>query len=91
MAILWGETEEARRASRRSFEESIEDLLLKNGSLHINELMKRIGHGNVLLTEYQRVLFGIEELINDGKIVIDDDNNLHLTSLTVFDSEGFEE
>ncbi len=91
MAILWGETPEARIAARRSFENTVENLLIKNGSLHIKDLLKRIGHETTLITDYQRVLFGINELVNEGKIIVDEDNRIHLAMLTIFDEIGFKE
>ena len=91
MAILWGETPEARLAARRSFEKTIETLLIQHGSLHIKDLLKRIGHETTLITDYQRVLFGINELVNEGKIIVDENNRIHLTMLTIFDEIGFKE
>ena len=91
MAILWGETPESRAAARRSFETTIENLLIQNGSIHIKDLLKRIGRETTLITDYQRVLFGINELVNEGKIVIDEDNKIHLAMLTIFDEAGFKE
>ena len=91
MAIIWGDTEETREAAKNSFEENIERLLKEKGIIGLNELMKLIGHENTLITDYQKLFLGIQKLIEEGKIIIDQEKNLRMTSLSVLGLDGVDE
>lgn len=85
MAIIWGNTKEAREASKQTFEDKILLLLKESGTININYLFKLIKHSSNQLHEYQRIAVGLENLIDEGKITIDKDNNISLTKITVLD------
>lgn len=87
MAIIWGNTKESREASKQSFEDKILQLLKESGTININYLFKLIRHSSNLLHEYQRIAVGLENLIEEGKITIDKDNNIFLTKITVLDED----
>ena len=91
MANIWGDTEDTQNAAKQSFEESIEKILKENGVISLNELMSLISHDNVLLTDYQRVLQGVDNLIKEGKIIIDHEKNIRLTTLSILGTDGLEE
>ncbi|MHA1200044.1 MAG: hypothetical protein ACTSQF_12005 [Candidatus Heimdallarchaeaceae archaeon] len=91
MAILWGDTEETQNAAKRSFEESIEEILKEKGVINLNDLMKLISHDNNLLTDFQRILKGIDTLIEEGKVIIDQEKNIRMTTLSVLGTDGLDE
>ncbi len=91
MAIIWGDTEETQNAAKSSFEESIERILKVKGVISLNELMKLISHDNNLLTDYQRILKGVDNLIEEGKIIIDQEKNIRMTTLSVLGTDGINE
>jgi hypothetical protein len=87
MAIIWGNTEESRKASKQSFEDTVIQLLEEKGTVNINYLFKLIRHSSNLLHEYQRIAVGLEMLTEQGKITVDDDNNISLTKITILDQD----
>ena len=87
MALIWGNTEESRKAAKLSFEENVIQLLEDKGTININYLFNLIKHSSNLLHEYQRIAVGLENLIEEGKISVDEDNNLTLTKITVLDQD----
>jgi hypothetical protein len=87
MAIIWGNTEDAREASKQSFEDKILKLLKESGTININYLFKLIRHSSNLLHEYQRIAVGLEKLLEEGKITINKENNIFLTKVTVLDQD----
>ncbi len=91
MALIWGDTEDTQNASKQSFEESIERILKEKGIISLDELMGLISHDNNLLTDYQRILKGIDKLIEDGKIIIDHEKNIRMTTLSVLGTDGLNE
>ena len=91
MAFIWGDTEDTQKASKQSFEESIENILKEKGVINLDELMSLISHDNVLLTDYQRILQGVDNLIKEGKILIDHEKNMRMTTLSVLGTDGIDE
>ncbi len=87
MALIWGNTEESRKASKQSFEDKVIQLLEEHKSININYLFNLIKHSSNQLHEYQRIAVGLENLIEEGKITVDEDNNLSLTKITVLDQD----
>jgi hypothetical protein len=88
MAIIWGSNKDLQDASKESFEDKIMLLLKKLGSIHLNDLLSMIKHDNILLIDYQRILLGLENLVEEGKIFIDEKNNIHPIIMTVFEESG---
>ena len=91
MALIWGDTKETQNASKNSFEDSIEAILKTQDVINLNDLMKLISHDNNLLTDYQRILRGIDSLIREGKIIIDQEKNIRMTTLSVLGTDGIDE
>lgn len=87
MALIWGNTEESRKASKQSFEDKIIQLLKDKRTVNINYLFNLIKHSSNLLHEYQRIAVGLENLVEEGKITVDEDNNLSLTQITFLDHD----
>ncbi|MCE7742918.1 MAG: hypothetical protein GOP50_10725 [Candidatus Heimdallarchaeota archaeon] len=91
MAIIWGDTEETQNAAKRSFEDSVEQILKEKGVINLNDLMKLISHDNNLLTDFQRILKGIDTLIEECKVIIDQEKNIRMTTLSVLGTDGLDE
>ena len=91
MALIWGDTKETQEAAKNSFEENIERILKQKEKINLDDLMKLISHDTNLLTDYQRLLKGIDKLLEEGKIIIDQDKNIRMTTLSVLGSNGIEE
>ena len=91
MALIWGSTKEIQKAAKNSFEENIERILKQKGQIKLDDLIKLISHDNNLLTDYQRLLKGIDQLLEEGKIIIDEKKNIRMTILSVLGSKGVDE
>jgi hypothetical protein len=91
MALIWGSTKEIQEAAKNSFEENIERILKLNGQIKLDDLIRLISHDNNLLTDYQRLLKGIDQLLKEGKIIVDQEKNIRMTTLSVLGSNGIEE
>ncbi len=91
MALIWGDTKETQEAAKNSFEENIERILKQKEKINLDDLMKLISHDANLLTDYQRLLKGIDQLLEEGKIIIDQDKNIRMTTLSVLSTNGIEE
>ncbi|MCG3220744.1 MAG: hypothetical protein H7641_05130 [Candidatus Heimdallarchaeota archaeon] len=87
MALIWGNNEESRKISKQSFEDKVLQLLEDHDCININYLFKLIKHSSNLLHEYQRIAVGLENLIEEGKITVDEANNLSLTKITVLEQD----
>jgi hypothetical protein len=85
MAIIWGDTKEIQRVSKESFRANLEKILKEKGRIKIDDLFNIIKHDNNLITDYQRIVIGIEELKETGKIFIDKENFIQLAKVTVFE------
>ena len=91
MALIWGNTEDTQKASKQSFEDSIERILKNKGIINLNELMKLFSHDNNLLIDFQRILKGIDTLIEEGKVIIDHNKNIQMSTLSVLGTDGLNE
>ena len=91
MAIVWGDTKEVQRAAKESFRINLEKILKERGKIKVDDLFDLIKHDNNLLTDYQRILLGIEDLKVTGKIFVDDENFIHLAKVTVFEEGELKE
>ena len=91
MDLIWGNTEDSREAAKLSFEMKIIELLEDKGSVNINYLFDLIKHSSNLLHEYQRIAVGLEKLIEEGKITVDENNNLFLTKITVLEQDDLKD
>jgi len=85
MAIVWGDTDEVQSAIKASFEKNLEKILKEKGRIKVEDLFKLIKHDNNLLTDYQRILLGLEDLKAKGKIFVDNENFIQLARVTVFE------
>ncbi|MFW9853318.1 MAG: hypothetical protein ACFFDS_10255 [Candidatus Thorarchaeota archaeon] len=91
MAIIWGDTKEVQRAAKESFRTNLVKILKEKGRIRIVDLFNLIKHDNNLITDYQRIVLGIEELKVAGKIFIDNENFIQLAKVTVFDEGELKE
>ena len=91
MASIWGDTKDTQEAVMNSFEENIERILKRKEKINLEELMKLISHNGNLLTDYQRLLNIIDKLLIEGKISIDEEKNIRMTTLSVLGSNGVDE
>ncbi len=90
MVNIWGNTEDAEEAAKNSFEKHLEEILSKQSSIHIDDLLKRMWGGYNLLTNYQSILEGVNHLAKDGKIVFHN-KIISPATVTTLESEGLEE
>ena len=88
MSSFWDYPEEAKEATKDSFENRIEIILKENESIHLNSLLKLMWGGYNLLTNFQGILEGLKHLENDGKIIIEN-NFISLAKITVFEDGEF--
>ena len=88
--FLWGDTEDARDAKKNSFERRLATILNEHQRVHINELVKIMWGGHYLLTNYQGILEMVKHLVEEGKIILED-NYISLALVTVFEDGDFRE
>ncbi len=90
MSSFWDYPEEAREASKDSFENRVELILKEHETIHLDDLLKKMWGGYNLLTNFQGILEGLNHLINDGKIIMKD-KIISLATITVFEDGEFKE
>lgn len=90
MSSFWDYPEEAREASKDSFENRVELILKEHESIHLDDLLKLMWGGYNLLTNFQGILEGLNHLVNDGKIIMKE-KIISLATITVFEDGEFKE
>ena len=88
---LWGDTEETARNSKKNLEHHIEQILLKRKKIHINDLYEEFWHSYHLLSHYLQIFLIVKELEEEGKIIVDNHQNISLARIELLDSNGIEE
>lgn len=90
MSSFWDYPEEAREASKDSFDNRVELILKEHETIHLDDLLKKMWGGYNLLTNFQGILEGLNHLVNDGKIIMKD-KIISLATITVFEDDEFKE
>ena len=88
---MWGDTDELRNFMKRNLEEHLEGLLRKCIKISFKELIKEFWQPYYLLTYFMRIKILLKELEVEGKIVMNEEENICMTQLSSFDLCGFKE
>ena len=91
MTRIWGDTNELQNFTKRNLEEHLECLLRKRSKIKFKELIKEFWQPYYLLTHFMRIKILLKELEVEGKIVMDEEENISMTQLSFFDLSGFKE
>ncbi len=91
MTKMWGDTNELSNFTKRNLEEHLENLLKKQKTVNFKELIKEFWQPYYLLTHFMRIKVLLKELEMEGKIVMDEEENISMTRLSSFDLIGFNE
>ena len=74
--LLWGDTNETRILAKKNLEKNLERMLKERGEVNINELYKELWHAHHLLSHFLQIYLLVKELEDEGKIIIDEKNNI---------------
>ena len=91
MTRMWGDTNELSDFTKKNLEEHLEILLKKKNRINFRELIKEFWQPYYLLTHFMRIKLLLKELVLEGKIAMDDEENISLVRLSAFDLNGFHE
>ena len=82
---LWGDTEELRELTKRVLEEKIEALLKERGEVSMNDLFKEFWHSYHQFSQYLQINLILEKLVEEAKIVMDEDKNISIAKISFLD------
>ena len=91
MVRLWGDTPETADLAKRNLEKQLEKILLENGKITLNEIFKRYWNNHHLLKHYLQIFLTVEQLAEEGKIIIDEGKNISLAKVTFLDYNEIKE
>ena len=89
--LLWGDTSETRVLAKRNLEKNLERLLKERGEININELYKELWHAHHLLSHFLQIYLLVKELEEEGKIIIDENNNIKRAKISYLDYNEIKE
>lgn len=82
LGSLWGDTDETRKFAKKNLEEHLERLLKEKKKVNINELYKEFWHPHHLLSHFLRIYLMVKELEEEGKIIVDDKNDIYRAKIS---------
>ena len=88
MVRLWGDTPETADIAKKNLEKQLEKILLENGKITLSEIFERYWNNHHLLKHYLQIFLMVEQLADEGKIIIDEDKNISLAKVTFLDYDG---
>lgn len=91
MTRIWGDTEDLSDFTKRNLEEHLENVLKRKRTINFRDLIKEFWQPYYLLTHFMRIKILIRELEIEGKIVVNDEENISMTQLSFLDLNGFNE
>jgi hypothetical protein len=89
--LLWGDTSETRLLAKKNLEKNLEKILKEKEEVNINELYKELWHEHHLLSHFLQIYLLVKELEEEGKIIIDEDNNIRRTKICYLDYDEIKE
>ena len=91
MVRLWGDTPETAGLAKKNLEKQLEKILIENGKITLNEIFERYWNNHHLLKHYLQIFLMVEQLTDEGKIIIDEDKNISLAKVTYLDYDEIKE
>jgi hypothetical protein len=89
--MLWGDTNETRILAKKNLEKNLERILMERDEVNINEIYKELWHVHHLLSHFLQIYLLVKELENEGKIIIDENNNIKRTKISYFNLDEITE
>ncbi len=91
MVRLWGDTPETEELAKKNLEKQLEKILLEKGKINIQEIFEKYWNNHNLLNHYLQIYLMIDQLADEGKIIIDEDKNISLAKVTFLDYDEIKE
>ena len=89
--LLWGDTNETRILAKKNLEKNLERLLKERDVVNINELYKELWHAHYLLSHFLQIYLLVKELEDEGKIIIDEKNNIKRAKISYLNHDEITE
>ena len=89
--LLWGDTSETRILAKKNLEKNLERILEEQEVININELYKELWHAHHLLSHFLQIYLLVKELEEEGKIIIDENNNIKRAKISYLDYDEIKE
>jgi hypothetical protein len=91
MVRLWGDTQETAELAKKNLEKQLEKILLENVKITLSEIFESYWNNHHLLKHYLQIFLMVEQLADEGKIIIDEDKNISLAKVTFLNCDEIKE